>query len=256
MHPNVFLKTFWQMEVKPEVFVAMSFHEMYEERYQKVIKPAIEEITLPGGVKLNANRVDTSKSGDSILTDIMDGVAHSQFILADVSTMGCDSKTNYAYRNGNVMYEVGLALACRQPCDVLLIRDDHDSFLFDVSTIPHMTIDFSNSVLACSVLHQKIVERLREQQFTDDARATMAFASLTVGEFERIVEVGHVAETGSFGVPPQPLGNEVFGRLLDKQIIRYVGIWGTGEGGKYVFTSIGKVVARMVLSCVEKLTAK
>lgn len=35
MHPNVFLKTFWQMEVKPQVFVAMNFHESYDERHQK-----------------------------------------------------------------------------------------------------------------------------------------------------------------------------------------------------------------------------
>jgi hypothetical protein len=68
------------MEVKPQVFVAMSFHETYEDRFQKVIKPAIEAATLPNGVKLTAYRVDISKSGDSILTDIMDGVAHSQFI--------------------------------------------------------------------------------------------------------------------------------------------------------------------------------
>ena len=60
-------------------------------------------------------RVDLSKTGDiSILTDIMDGIAHSEMFLADISSTGYDSKTAEPYRNGNVMYEVGLAVACLQ----------------------------------------------------------------------------------------------------------------------------------------------
>ena len=109
-----------------------------------VIRPAIENIVVDN-VQLIAYRVDNSKTGDSILTDIMDGVAHSRLVLADVSIMGKDPNTGYAYRNGNVMYEVGLALACRHPSEVLLIRhkrDEKEAFLFDVSTIPHATLDF------------------------------------------------------------------------------------------------------------------
>lgn len=48
MHPNVFLKTFWRMELKPQVFVAMSFHGAYEQRYRTVIEPAIKSILLGG----------------------------------------------------------------------------------------------------------------------------------------------------------------------------------------------------------------
>ena len=117
MHPNLYLRTFWQTEFRPEIFVAMSFAGDLKARFKKVIEPAIESITHRGR-KLTANRVDLSKSGDSILTDIADGIAHCEMVLADVSTMGYDAKTGSSYRNGNVMYEVGLALASRQPSEV------------------------------------------------------------------------------------------------------------------------------------------
>jgi hypothetical protein len=102
MHPNTFLKTFWKMEMKPQVFVAMSFDPKFDDRYQNVISPAIERLTV-NGIRLKPYRVDISKSGDSILTDIMDGVAHSHLILADVSTIGHDSISGKPYRNANVM---------------------------------------------------------------------------------------------------------------------------------------------------------
>ena len=120
MFPNAYLKSLWQMSVRPQVFVAMSFADIYKRRFDEVIAPAITGIQAYGR-RLEPFRVDFSKSGDSILTDIMDGIAHCQMFLADVSIIGHDSKTGHAYRNGNVMYEVGLAVACRQPTEILLI---------------------------------------------------------------------------------------------------------------------------------------
>ncbi len=129
MHPNAYLERFWRKTELHGVFVAMSFGEAYETRFAQVFEPAIRSVSV-GGKPLNAMRVDQAKTGDSILTAILDGIAHSKVVLADVSSMGWDSKTGESYRNGNVMYEVGLALACRQPSEVLLVRDDHEKFLF------------------------------------------------------------------------------------------------------------------------------
>ena len=151
MHPQTYLKTFWRLELRPEVFVAMSFAPQYQQRFAKVIGPAIESIKVDG-VPLKPRRVDISKSGDSILTEISDGIAHSRLVLADVSSIGKDSVTGQHYRNGNVLYEVGLALSCRHSSEVLLIRDDHDTFPFDVSTVPHTTIDFTAEAAATAVL--------------------------------------------------------------------------------------------------------
>ena len=71
-----------------------------------------------------------------------------------VDGLGKDSVSGRPYRNGNVMYEVGLALACRHSSEVLLVRDDHDAFLFDVSTIPHTTINFANKSVAIDALRR------------------------------------------------------------------------------------------------------
>src|SRR3990172_2644030 len=178
MHPQTFLKTFWRLELRPQVFVAMSFAPQYQARFDDVIAPAINSITLDQ-IRLSPLRVDISKSGDSILTEISDGVAHSRLVLADVSSIGKDSVTGRPYRNANVLYEVGLALACRPSSEVLLIRDDHDEFLFDVSTIPHKTIDFTNVNDARKVLIEELYGRLREQRFHNDARVRLAIDSLS-----------------------------------------------------------------------------
>ena len=137
MHPNAFLKTLWRLDLKPHVFVAMSFSERFKSRYNNIIAPAIRAGRVQG-MGLEPHRIDLNKTGDSMLTEIVEGIAHSQLVLADVSSVGTDAGTGQTYRNGNVMYEVGIALSCRQPEEVLLVRDDDDKFLFDVSTIPHM----------------------------------------------------------------------------------------------------------------------
>jgi hypothetical protein len=181
MHPNLYLRTFWRGEFRPEVFVAMSFSEPYQRRFTEIIEPAIATVSYHGK-QLKANRVDLSKSGDSILSDIIDGIAHSVLILADISVIGYDSKSGQSYRNGNVMYEVGLALACRQSGEVLLVRDDKAPFLFDVSTIPHLHLDFSDTSTVRAALAEQIVARLREVDHVRDARVAVAVASLTAQE--------------------------------------------------------------------------
>ena len=90
MHPNAYLRSFWRAEVRPEIFVAMSFADVYQARFKNVIEPAIAALDP---VKLSPKRVDLSKTGDSILTDIIDGIAHSAMVLAHVSIVGHDSKT-------------------------------------------------------------------------------------------------------------------------------------------------------------------
>ena len=169
------------MELLPQVFVAMSFAPQYQDRFDSVIAPAISSIAV-NVQRLRPYRVNISKSGDSILTDISEGIAHSRLVLADVSSIGKDSVTGQPYRNGNVMYEVGIALACRHPSEVLLIRDDHDKFLFDVSTIPHWTMDFTDTDQAVAVLREQLKARIKEQNFIYDARVQTAISSLSAEE--------------------------------------------------------------------------
>jgi hypothetical protein len=246
MNPNTFLKTFWRMELKPQVFVAMTFAPAYQARYDSVIAPAIKSVLL-GNAPLVPYRVDVSQSGDSILTDISDGIAHSQLVLADISTVGKDSVTGIPYRNGNVLYEVGLALACRQPSELLLVRDDHDRFLFDVSTVPHVTIDFTDTAAARRRLTEELVRRLREQRFVNDARVQMAIASLS-GEEVSLLQKMDYAPSTVWGQKVLGLANwysQATSRLLDKQLIRVAGQFGQDQPA-FTFTPLGYVVQQLV----------
>jgi len=235
------------MELKPHIFVAMSFAEDYLPRYQKVIAPAISSIDHNGSA-LTPTRVDISKTGDSLLTDIMDGIAHSQMILADVSSIGKDSKTGRPYRNGNVMYEVGLALACRQPSDVLLVRDDDDPFLFDVSTVPHMRIDFTDTDRAQDLLRTELRARLREQRFVDDARVKIAIASLSDQELKILVQMEPDEVRGwNHGGTVLSVYEAAIMRLLDKRLFEVVGKYREGHPA-YRLTPLGRVVSSTVKS--------
>ncbi len=253
MHPNVFLKTFWRMEFKPQIFVAMSFSPKFDARYKTVIAPAIEGIIV-NQVPLKAYRVDASKSGDSILTDIMDGIAHSEMVLADVSSAGIDSVTGQPYRNGNVMYEVGIALACRQSEEVLLIRDDNDRFLFDVSTIPHMKIDFGRTEEAQNRLREELIARLKERNYVNDARVQLATAGLCEAEFNYLkgrADDPSGTISGRSGTSPPNLFEITFiPRLLDKGLISFMGKFSEGGAG-YLLTPLGAVVAKLAKNVPE-----
>lgn len=258
MLPNLFLKTFWQMSLRPQIFVAMSFADTYKRRFDNVIAPAIRGIMVDG-VQLEPYRVDFSKSGDSILTDIMDGIAHCQMVLADVSIMGHDSKNGNGYRNGNVMYEVGLAAACRQSTELLLVRDDKERFLFDISTIPHVTIDFTDEGRAMKELQEALSDRLKERTFLNDARVRKAVASLTDDELQVIQLMGqpvHAPPT-LWGFPSTGsvnfLAMSAIPRLFDKQMIELGGKQ-SKAGGFFRWTQLGWIVVQSVLTTIPTYT--
>jgi hypothetical protein len=257
MHPQLYLKTFWRLELKPTIFVAMSFADRYKARFEEVIEPAINSIEV-NGKALKADRVDISKSGDSILTDIMDCIAHSQMVLADVSSIGKDSVTGEPFRNGNVMYEVGLALACRHSSEVLLVRDDDDKFLFDVSTIPHKRIDFTNKEKAVTELHAELLARLKERNHINDARVQLAIAGLSGDEVTALKYMADLPPGTVWGRADKGIVDfhamASIPRLLDKQLIKVVGEFEDGPPA-YHPTPLGHTVAQLVKSGLRKFKA-
>jgi len=72
----------------------------------------------------------------------------------------------------------------RQPEEVLLLRDDFDDFLFDVSTVPHMQVDFEDVDIARQRISTEIADRLRLQVYMKDARVERALRALIIEEFE------------------------------------------------------------------------
>ena len=166
--------------------------------------------------------------------------------------------SGYPYRNSNVMYEVGLALACRQSTEVLLVRDDHDRFLFDVSTIPHATINFTDKTKAIQILQGELIARLNERNFINDARVELAIASLSMEEATVLKKFADLPITAGWGIESNKIHLIYMAsipRLLDKHLIK---VEGEFEGGSlvYVLTPLGRVVAQHVKSGLKNLRQK
>jgi len=132
MFPSTYLSLFPAFPKNNRVFVAMSFDSRFDHRYSSVIEPALRRIEV-NGQSLEPYRVNTRTISDSILTEILSGISSSRLVFADVSTI--EKVGDRAIRNGNVMYEVGIAHAVRQPEEVLLFRSDDDQILFDVANV-------------------------------------------------------------------------------------------------------------------------
>lgn len=260
MHPRMFLEGFWRTDIKYQVFVAMPFGPGFDEKYDKVIEPAIKtieiEITNQNQTKevykLTPYRVDNSRSGDSILTEIMDGVAHSYLVLADLSEVGrwVDTSQNIkSTPNGNVMYEVGLAFAARQQSEVILTRDKNDKgkLLFDISTIPCVPIDYDNNEKAISTIQDLIMDRSKEIDWRKSNKVRMVMSSLSINEI-KFIRVNknkqYIAwkETGSVNFL---LDNALPG-LLEKGIIEFLSIDEVEQVPIYGWTLFGSVIKDML----------
>lgn len=142
MYPHHYFGLFPPFPREGRVFVAMSFDDRFRSRWEKVIAMAIRSVRRDG-VPLEPHRVDTSRISDSILTKILGGISNDQLIIADVTTL--DHINGRAVRNGNVMYEIGLAHALRLPEEVLLFRSDSDPVLFDIANVKINSYDPENN---------------------------------------------------------------------------------------------------------------
>jgi len=236
--------------------MAMSFDPAYEKRFQDIFVPAIEAVEIDGQ-KLTPNRVDLSKSGDSILTEIIEGIAHCQFFLADISMVDRGARSGENIRNGNVMYEVGIALSCRNPSEILIVRDDQEKTLFDVSMVPHMHIDFSDTEGAKNKLTSAILDRIGQRKYEEDLRVKTILSSLTPGEFSLIgYSLQDRIPDGHFTLPhgggQYGLG-DVSTRLLVNRIAKRIDNVIDEKGmPMFEFTRLGATIAKMVVEYTEK----
>jgi hypothetical protein len=137
MYPAHYFSLFPAFPRDDRVFVAMSFDPEFEKRWTDVMEPAIkllaEESPFGEYTNLHAHRVDRTKSGNSILIEILQEISSCQLIVADVTTLRRDGSV--ALRPANVLYEVGLAHAVRQPEEVVLFRSDSDPLPFDIANV-------------------------------------------------------------------------------------------------------------------------
>lgn len=155
MYPKDFFDTYWRSEIRNEVFVAMPFHDEFQRIWDEAIFPGVADVP-----PLTARRVDSTILSGSIVTDILDGIAHSRIVLADISI--AETGRWVGQRNGNVMYEVGLAHAVRQTTEIVLLRSDAEPINFDLAQINIHKYD-KTDLAATRKLITRIVSELINQ---------------------------------------------------------------------------------------------
>lgn len=176
MYPSTVFGLYPPFPRENKVFVAMSFDSRFDKRWREAIAPGIRRV-LVNEAPLEPTRVDIRKVSDSILTEILTGIANSRFIVADITTVGyLDGRP---IRNGNVMYEVGIAQAVRLPEEVIIFRSDQDSLLFDTSNIRinHYSPDETPEE-ACSQITGAIISAGKELDLRRHLSVRMAAESL------------------------------------------------------------------------------
>ncbi len=236
MYPANFYGLFPAFPRSATVFVAMSFDERFTFRWAEVIEPAIRLITDAHGQALDPIRVDARVVSDSILTEILSGIGKARVVFADITSTGFLNER--PIRNGNVMYEVGLAHAVRLPEEVLLFRSDSDSLLFDTANVrvnrysPDEDPDGARQQVA-----ESIVSTLREV----DLRRSIAVRHVTDSlDAQSLMVLFKCKAVGH--VEPPPLDNLA-------QLIRYAG---TGSAIQRLLT-LGLLKVRYKVSRIEKL---
>ena len=106
-------------------------------------------------------------------------------MLADISALS-KPEGDYVPRNGNVMYELGIAHAVESPDKVLIVKDDEERVIFDLTSIPHNVINFDDVDSAKEEVGKLIVDRINEGQRIFDFKLKAYTTSMSLGEFDQL----------------------------------------------------------------------
>jgi hypothetical protein len=87
LYPAQFFGLFPPFPRDETVFVAMPFDEKFRTRWEKVIDKAIRSVSV-NDTRLTPVRVDARVIGDSILTEILQGISRCRLVLGDISGIG------------------------------------------------------------------------------------------------------------------------------------------------------------------------
>lgn len=255
MYPKHFLDYFRDFETKEEVFVAMPFQgEAAERRWEEIFTPAIE------AVDLTPFRVDARGVGDSILTDILDGIGRARLVLGDLSTDPiCEEHdgTLAGAPNHNVLYEVGIAHAERMAEEVIVVRDSNEPVIdsripFDVLHVRYREFDSSDTESARERIAGYLADALEEIDRTQDLIVDRTLRRLGEEETDFIFNrsqrgwfdpwIDHDGEGD-----PRTFRREVVRRLLDLRVLEAEQLPGQ-VSTRYQFTELGRTLGRILRS--------
>lgn len=175
MHPHSYYSDLYSPKKREEVFVIMGFNEDGERAWAEIVEPTIRD------VKLKPVRVDFRTGGDSIMHDIMDGIAHSRLVVADITSSSMTDLAGepWPQRNANVLWELGIAHTMRLPDEVVVIKFDNDRSIFDLTQFRVFQFDRSQVTLSRLNLEKVLRDRLRSIDQTKSEHVIRTITALT-----------------------------------------------------------------------------
>ena len=240
MYPNQYFGLFPPFPRNNNVFVAMNFDDQFNDRWENVLVPAIKSEKV-GGIPLAPHRVDAKRISGSILTEILDGISNDQLIVADVtSTDRIDDKP---VRNGNVMYEVGIAHAIRLPEEVLLFRSDSDRLLFDISNVRVNSYDpDKDHEVARELVASAIRDALNERELQLQNALKVTARSLDIPSYSVLLNAFLAGDPGIQHFPTKTFKNAIGNAPLNAAIGKLLEI-----GALAVCRTLGRCSVRIRL---------
>lgn len=163
MYPAELLNLFPPFPKTNMVFVAMSFDPKFKARWTEILFPAASKVSV-NNKELFAHRVDLANKNDSLITEIVKNISECRLFIGDVSTIGylpINDNNKKPVRNSNVLYEVGLAHACRLHEEVILLRSDDDQLDFDISGVRVHTYNPDNLEESVELVVELMLQALK-----------------------------------------------------------------------------------------------
>lgn len=183
MYAKSFFQHFWAPDQRNELFVCMPFHPAFDSKFRNSFDPGARKAGFD-----KAARVSETWEANVITDKIFDGIANSKMLLFDLTD---DPKSPCQYTkqiNGNVLYELGVANAMREPEDILLIREDSVvNIPFDVSGL---NINVYKGELTLDWLVNKLKRTLERQAWYKSKRVQAAARSIDDIGLNLIVTIG------------------------------------------------------------------
>lgn len=269
MYPRAYLDLFRDFARRPSVFVAMPFSRHFEPRWKTIFRPAIQSSGL------RPLRIKENVIGQSIPSEILEGIGSSTLVLADISPESGTSER--ALPNSNVMYELGIAHACRLPEEVIVVTDKaRGEMPFDIRHIRWNRFSASAPNEAKKQIHSLIQNALREIDLLKDRMVERTVRSLDPDMAAFLNEARSHVESG-FDLAvfdPDRKGNYGLERDCTEEYLRTIGrellslgvvdssnplpYWKRVYGGtpEYRFTELGRAVLARIPELSKKPSRK
>ncbi|MFH1643201.1 MAG: TIR domain-containing protein [Patescibacteria group bacterium] len=240
MYPKYFFERFWEGEQKNQLFVGTAFDDSIDERFS-----LIDSVAKELGFE-KAFRVGLDSEANSINDKIFEAIANSKMLLFDLSD---DSRKKHI--NHNVIYELGIAQAIREPSDIIIIRkktEEHVKLPFDIQGI---NINFFENQITKEFLKSKLNDAIKNQEWHKSKRVRVAAESLDENGLTLINSIGrrpkgynHFNSSGfDYNTKMSVL------RLVDLGILKFAwAIWPENKGYEYAYhwTSFGYEVMKHI----------